>query len=58
MLLLHALRPHPTHFAGRAARLPALRLPICSELLSHVRIGLSVCGFLWYCYEIGVEPSQ
>ena len=34
---------------GRSVRLPALRLPVCSKLLYHVRIRLSVGGSLWYC---------
>ena len=34
---------------GWPVRLPALRPPVCSKLLYHVRIGLSVGGSLWYC---------
>ena len=37
------------HTVGRSIRLPALRLPVCSKLLYHVQIGLSVGGSLWYC---------
>ena len=36
---------------GRSVCLPALRLPVCSKLLYHVRIGLSVDGSLWYCVQ-------
>ena len=33
----------------RPIHLPALRLPVCSKLLSYVRIGLFVDWSLWYC---------
>ena len=41
------LEKHDT--PGRPVRLAALRLPVCSKMLYHVRIGLSIDGPLWYC---------
>ena len=46
----YTLYVHIRHtWRGRPVRLPTLRLPVCSKLLYHVRIGFSVVGPLWYC---------